>query len=107
MNNADSPADCSLSGKTTTPQTVDATTSPICGGLAKHYLKELQTTQAMFDAQRARKTVSSWLYPPYAPPPYQNNQPWYCTYTYSTVNFYVDGVYDSSEDFVDGITCSH
>ena len=29
-----------------------------------------------------------------------------CTYIYEATNFYVDGVYDSSEDFVVGITCN-
>lgn len=108
MNNISSADNCWFPpSTTTTPQTVDAVTSPMCRALSQHYLKELQKTQAVFDAQRARSTVSSWIYPPYPPPPYVSSQPWYCMYTYSTVNFYVDGQYDSSEQFVDGVTCVH
>ncbi len=106
MNNAAVPGVCSMQpSQTTTVLAGDASSSTTCHGVEHSYMKGLQMAQAVFDAQRNTSQYQAIVYPPYpAVPPY--NQALFCTYTYSTVNFYVDGVYDSSEQFVDNVSCS-
>jgi len=106
MNNAETPACSLVQGQTTTVQTVDAQSIGTCRTVEHSYMKGLQKAQAVFDAQRNTNSYTTLVYPPYPPVPSGDNQVYQCTYTYSTVNFYVDGVYDSSEQFVDQISCS-
>lgn len=105
MNNAESPT-CNLQpGQTSTVQVADATSVPLCRNVVHTYMNTLQMAQAVFNAQRNTNQYTTLVYPPYPPvPPY--TQTLLCQYTYSTVNFYVDGAYDSSEQFVDSISCT-
>ena len=79
---------------TTTVQSGDATTIPVCTRAARTKLN-LQNANEHRAVQY--NTTTPYSYYTYTP---------VCTYTYYTENFYVDGEFDSSSQYLYGVSCS-
>ncbi len=77
---------------TTSVQSNDAATIPAC-------TKQATALAAQLNAE-SKTTLKFDMTPSYAYTSFP-----VCTYTYDTLNFYVDGVFDSSEQYISSISC--
>lgn len=98
MNNPSNPlpgACTSPNIQTTHVQQSDANQVPSCSSTARAYMKQmdqrLNMTQRIDGSNPQTFTT---------PPPPQT-----CVYTYYTVKYFVNGQYDSSQDFVESVSC--
>lgn len=80
---------------TSTVQPTDASKIPSCRQAALAYVKSVEL--------KLKETTKVNPNPFYD---VTTNGPTTCTYTYYTVNYYVDGEYDSSEQFLAGYSCN-